>query len=315
MEAEARYTLVGTVVVVLALVLAGVLVWLRTSGEGSGAHRYKIYFEHQSLQGLQPRGDVTMRGVKVGAITSFGFSQQRARAVEVFIAVDPHTPVREATGAVVERNILTGLATLQLVNPGEDSPLLSEAPAGERYPVIREGKSNMEHVSQSLDQLVQHADETMQSLSAMLSPDNRAALADVLRNVRRVTEHADATLAKADAALVSFARTSDDVRNLTHSVNNDARKLAERYDALGAEAMATLGDVRGTVRRVGDDAGRVAQRADEALTVSADEVRDTARSLRSAADSIATAASGLRNPRQVIFGPAMEALGPGERER
>jgi len=127
-------------------------------------------------------------GFEALATTSLGLANSLGRA--------------DGTGAVVERNILTGLATLQLVNPGEDSPLLSEVPAGERFPVIREGKSNMEHVSQSLDQLVEHGDATMQSLTALLSPDNRAALGDVLRNMRRVTEHADATLAKADAALV-----------------------------------------------------------------------------------------------------------------
>jgi phospholipid/cholesterol/gamma-HCH transport system substrate-binding protein len=256
-----------------------------------------------------------MRGVKVGAITSFGFSQQRPRAVEVFIAVDPQTPVRETTGAVVERNILTGLATLQLVNAGEDSPLLTQAPPSERYPVIGEGKSNMEHVSQSLDQLVQHADETMRSLNAILSPDNRAALTDVLRNVRRATQHADATLAKADAALVSFGRTSDEVRNLAHSVADDAQNLTARYDSVGAEATAALGDARDMLRRIGNDADHVAQRADEALDGSGEEVRETARSLRAAADSIAIAAGRLRNPQQAIFGPAAEALGPGERER
>jgi len=105
MEPEARYTVVGAVVIILVAIFAALLIWLRSSGEASGDHRYKIYFEHQSLQGLQVRGDVTMRGIKVGAITSLRFASDRPNAVEVVIAVAPDTPVRESTGAVVERNL------------------------------------------------------------------------------------------------------------------------------------------------------------------------------------------------------------------
>src|SRR5512138_3663146 len=135
MESDARYTLVGAVVLVLLVLLAGVVLWLRSTGQGAAVQRYKIYFEHQSLQGLQPRGDVTMRGVKIGSIASFRFSPKRPRAVEVFIAVDPHAPVRANTRAVVDRNMLTGLATLQLVGGRDEDPLLGVAQPGEPYPV------------------------------------------------------------------------------------------------------------------------------------------------------------------------------------
>ena len=73
--------LVGTVVLVLVALLASAIVWVRSTGQGAAAQHYKIYFDHQSLQGLQPRADVTMRGVKIGTIVSFRFSPQRSRAV------------------------------------------------------------------------------------------------------------------------------------------------------------------------------------------------------------------------------------------
>ena len=315
MEQDARYTLVGAVVLALLALLAATAVWVRSTGQGAAAQHYKIYFERQSLQGLQPRGDVTMRGVKIGAITSFRFSPLRKRAVEVFIAVDPNAPVRTDTRAVVDRNILTGLATLQLVGGAEGSPLLVEAPAGEPHPVIAEGESDQEHITNSLDQLVRRADQAFHDVSATLSPANRAALEQTLVNVREATGHADATLAKADAAFAALREAGDEVRGLGRSLDESTRKLTERYDAVGAEAAATLAQARESVRRAGEAIEAAAQRADSAIATGGDELRDAGRSVRSAADAVGTTAGRLRDPRQAVFGPVEGELGPGEGRR
>lgn len=312
MEADARYTLVGAAVLLLLALLAGALVWVRSTGQGATAQQYKIYFERQSVQGLQPRGDVTMRGVKVGSIVSFRLSPKRSRAVEVFIAVDPHAPVRIDTRAVVDRNLLTGLATLQLVGGKEESALLSEVAAGDPHPIINEGESDQEHISQSLDQVVRRADEALRDVSATLSPENRAAFEEILRNLRDATRRGDTTLAKADAALVSLREASDQVRALGGALEADARRLTDRYEALGAEATATAVQTRETVRRVGDAVEAAARRADATIATGGDEVRDAGRAVRSAADSVGGAAGRLRDPRQAIFGPVKDELGPGE---
>jgi phospholipid/cholesterol/gamma-HCH transport system substrate-binding protein len=312
MEPEARYTLIGAVVVIVLAVFTAIFIWLHGTGEGSHDHRYKIYFERQSLQGLQRRGEVTMRGVKIGSITNFRFSPQHPAAVEVFIAVDAGTPVRQSTTAVVERNILTGLASLQLINGTEDSPLLIETPPHEPYPVIAEGQSPLQHLSQSIDQLAAHADETMQNLNSVLSPSNRAALTVILSNMRETSSHLDATLMNADKAMTSFARAGDEVRGLAASLAVDAQTLTTRYDTLGSEATATVNETRHAVHRIADDADRLALRIDAFLDDGDDEVRDTTRSLRAAADAVGATAGRLRNPRHVIFGPPAAALGPGE---
>ena len=311
MESDAKYTLVGTVVVILVTLLAAVVFWLRSTGQGT-VERYKIYFEHQSLQGLQVRGDVTMRGVKIGSIASLRFSPKRPHAVEVVIAVDPHAPVHIDTRAVVDRNMLTGLATLQLVGGSDSAPLLTQAPPEETYPVIAEGESEQEHISSSLDHLVRRADTAFQDVDAALSPENRAALGEILRNVRDATRHADATLTRADAALAAFQGASEDVRKLSRSLDGDARRLTERYDALGGEATATVTETRQAVRRMSDSVEAAARTADTAIAASGEEVRDTGRAVRSAADSVGGAASRLRNPRGAVFGPVQDELGPGE---
>jgi phospholipid/cholesterol/gamma-HCH transport system substrate-binding protein len=307
MEPEAKYTLVGAAALILVALLAAALYWIRSSGEGANASRYKIYFERYSLEGLEPRSQVTMRGMRVGTVSGFRFSPNAKGAVEVVISVDPGTPVRRSTTATTERHLVTGIATVQLANATEDSPLLAEAPEGEPFPVIKEGVTTQD-VSQTVTQMAQRADDTLRRLNATLTPENIAAFTETLDNLRKVTRRADATF-------VSVGGAAEDVRTLAKSLQGDAHLLAERYAAVGSQATASAVEMREAVRRMSADVGRLSQRTDALLASGNEELRETARAVRSAADSLDAAASRLRDPRQVLYGPAEGSLGPGEKSR
>ncbi len=313
MEPEAKYTVVGASMLVLVALLAASVVWLRSSGTHKDARAYQIYFVRQSLGGLRPRSDVLMRGITVGEVVSVRFSTKRAAALEVVVAVDPATPVRESTRATVERNLLTGSAAIELRNFSEETPLLSRASPGEDLPVIGEGESKMEDVSGTMNQLAQTADDTVQRIGDAFSPANRAALAELLDNLRRASRHADATLGRADTTLDSLARAADEVTALARSVTADAQKLTDRYDAAGADASASARQVGEAARRITADVDRLSVRLDALIAGGDEEVRATAQALRSAADSVGAAAARLhRNPREVIYGPVKGSFGPGE---
>jgi phospholipid/cholesterol/gamma-HCH transport system substrate-binding protein len=315
MEPEAKYTLVGVAVLVLLALAGAAAVWLKSSGEGAGAQDYKIYFERQSLEGLELRSYVTMRGIRVGSVTGFRFSTQRPGAVEVFVSVDPAAPVRQNTQATVERHLVTGLASVRLANPSEDSPLLEATPPGEPYPVIAEGDSPMQQVSETLTQLAQRADDTMQRVNAVLSPENRAALGELLENLRRLSRHSEEIAARSDATLASLGAAADEVRATARSVSSDAHALAARYDRLGAQAGDSLKEINQAVSKMSADVERLAQRADALLASGDEELRASGQALRSAAHAVGAAAGRLREPRQIIYGPAEGALGPGEGSR
>lgn len=315
MEPEAKYTVVGSAVLILLALVAAAFFWLRSSGEGADARKYTVYFERQSLEGLEPRSYVTMRGVRVGSVTGFRFSSQRPGAVEVSIDVGPTTPVLQSTRATVERHLVTGLASVRLVNLTEQSPPLAQVPPGEVRPVIAEGESTMQQVTATLSQLAQRTDETMQRLNAVLSPENSVALTETLDNIRRVSQRAEDSLARADAALGSVGGAANEVRALATSVAGDARTLTARYDALGADASVSVRELGEAVRKMSADVERLAKRADALLANGDVELRATAQALRSAADSVGAAAGRLRNPRQVIYGPGEAGLGPGEGAR
>ena len=308
MEPEARYALVGTAVLVLVALLVGAVLWLRGTGEELDDRRYKIYFERQSLEGLQVRSDVKMKGIRVGTVNGFRISAWRPGTVEVFIRVDGTTPVRQSTQAVVERHLITGIASILLVNVSEDSPPLTQAPQGEVYPVIAEGESQIQQVSESIQQLAQRAGDTMQRINAVLSPQNERALAEVLQNLQRISANAERSLGAAGGA-------ADEVRALARELRAETARLAARYDALGEESGVAVREVAASMRQLSADATRTLQRVDALLASGDVELRVTARELRATADSLGALARRFNDPRSILFGPPEGALGPGEGRR
>jgi phospholipid/cholesterol/gamma-HCH transport system substrate-binding protein len=312
MEPEAKYTVVGTTAIILIALMAAAIVWLSARGEGSDSRRYTIYFEHQSLDGVQIRSDVKMKGIRVGAVTDFKFSSRRPGAVEVVISVAPTTPICQSTRAVVDRNLVTGLASIQLVDLSEDSPLLTKPPPGEPYPVIAEGESELQQFSESLTQLANRAKETLQRINTTMSDENQAALAETLDNLRHLSRNAGRVLVRLDGTLSSVDRAADEVRSMSSGIANDAHTLAARYDTMGEEATTALRELTADIRRISADAAQLAERASDLLASGDMELRLPAREVRAAADSIGAATDKLGDLRTTLFGPAEGALGPGE---
>jgi phospholipid/cholesterol/gamma-HCH transport system substrate-binding protein len=312
MEPEAKYTLVGTAVLVLLALVAAAFVWLASASRAVDLQRYTIYFARQSLEGLQERSDVRMKGIRVGAVTGFSFAPDRPGTVQVVIGIDPATPVKQSTRAIVDRNLITGLATIRLQNLNEDSPPIKRPVPGEHDPVIAEGASQLQQFSETANDLAKRADETMTRFNTTLSNENQAVLAETLVNLRNLSRNADGAVTRADAALVSLDRSAEAVRVAVVTLGSDVHRLADRYDTLGAEATTTLRDASVAMRQASSDVSQLSRHAESLLVDANAEVRLTAQQLRGTSDAVGVAARKFRDPRATFFGPAEASLGPGE---
>jgi phospholipid/cholesterol/gamma-HCH transport system substrate-binding protein len=314
MEPEAKYTVVGTAVLVLLALVVAAAVWLKSTEGQRDDVPYKIYFAHQSLEGLQIRSEVKMQGIRVGSVTGFRISPRRPGTVEVFIRVDGSTPIRQSTRANVDRHLLTGIASIRLVNTDEHSARLTEAPPNEPYPVIAEGESEYK-LTESAAYMAQRADETMQRINRLLSDDNQVALSEILVNLQHISASMDRTMAGLDHALTGINRAAEEVRKTSSGIAGDAHKLASRYDALGAESTTAVREVSAAIRQMGADVARLSTRMDAVLADGNVELRLTAQELRATADSLGTAARRFSDPGRVLFGPTKGSMGPGEASR
>lgn len=312
MEPEAKYTLVGTAVLFLLAAMAVAAVWLKSTGGQRDDVPYKIYFARQSLEGLQIRSDVKMKGIRIGAVTGFRISSRRPGTVEVLIRVDGTAPIRQSTRADVERHLLTGIASIRLVNGSEDSPPLSAVQPDEPYPLIAEGESEYQQFSESIAQMAVRADETLKRLNHAFSGENQAALREILVNLSRITTNVDRSLAGLDRTVAAVGLAADEVRTMSSGIAGDARKLAARYDTLGAESTTAVREMSAAIRQIGSDVARLASRTDALLADGNVELRVTAQELRDTADALGTAARRFYDPGRVLFGPTRGSAGPGE---
>jgi phospholipid/cholesterol/gamma-HCH transport system substrate-binding protein len=315
MEPEAKYTLVGAAALLLVGALAAAIVWLLASGRREDVQGYTIYFAKQSLEGLEVRSDVRMKGIRVGAVTGFSFSSSRPGTVEVEIGISPKAPVRESTRAVVDRNLVTGLASIRLVNGDETSAKVERTDKGDPNPVIAEGSSQLQQFSDTANQLAAHADETMKRITTLLSPENQLAITATLTNLQDVTKKASLAIEHLDKTVVSVGQTSEQARQATQQLGGDAHRIALRFDDLGAQAQASLREITGSAQRLTTDLSHIAD-ASEALLGNSDiELRSTSQQLRSTAATLGTTVHKFNDPRALVFGPADQNLGPGEGRR
>ncbi|MDH3461933.1 MAG: MlaD family protein, partial [Burkholderiaceae bacterium] len=183
MEVEARYTWVGAAVLALIAALVGAVVWLENIGGEDDFNRYAIHFEQQALDGLEVGADVSLRGIKVGRVEEYALSGESLNRVRVEVRVDRRAPVRTNTVAVVSRNFVTGIAAITLVNTEPIGGPLVAVPAGERYPVIGEGRSDLEEIAGRVNEVGEIASIALNNINQLLNADNREALIATIRNL------------------------------------------------------------------------------------------------------------------------------------
>jgi phospholipid/cholesterol/gamma-HCH transport system substrate-binding protein len=241
MEPEARFTAIGAALLVLVLAAAAATVWLTRSGPRSDFRYYTVYFERQSLQGLQVGGDVEIRGVQIGRVERFAISRENINRVQVTIRIDGRTPVSTNTVAVVGRKILTGLARIDLVTPGKPGPELVEVLPGEQYPVIAEGQSDFEQLADVANRLAASGTSVLESVDELLSEKNRAALVETLASVRGMSEaiknSAETTTREASGTLRELSRAAQALERASDVGVNELRATAQEARA-SAEIIA-----------------------------------------------------------------------------
>ena len=93
-----------------------------------------------SVAGLNLNAPVKYRGVDVGLVRRIVLNPANVEEVQLTLAIQHGTPVKEDTIAVLQTQGLTGIAYVELTAGRKDSPLL-QARAGEEFPVIRAGPS------------------------------------------------------------------------------------------------------------------------------------------------------------------------------
>jgi len=314
-EPEARYTTVGATLLALVVAVVLAMTWLARTGARADFRYYTIYFERQSLEGLQVGGDVNMRGVKVGRVESYSISRQNINRVQVTVRIDRSSPVSTNTVAIVDRNLLTGLARINLTTPGQPGPELAEVLAGESYPVIPEGQSDIEQLTGAMNRLAITGASALTNMEQLLNKENREAFGATLANLRQISGALSNRMGRLDEVADALAKSALEFGKSSRDIALAVERVSAGAQPAIKQADATLRDLARAVQSLERETTALARRLEQATDSGAHEIRATAQELRSSAEILSRAADRLQDPRAVIFGPSAAQLGPGERVR
>ena len=325
MESNARYAWVGFAVVVLLVVMAAGFYWLGGNNKRD-VNRFTVYFKNQSLEGLQLNSDVRMQGIKVGKVADYTILPGQAKTVRVILEVDARTPVWEGAEAVVNRNLVTGLAAIDLDNVWKGGSDIGPAPEGEAYPVIDEGVPQMARISNTLEGLGKAGGEAIERVNSVLSEENQTALAQILLNIAGVTGDLRQLGPELNGALVAARLAAQrldsvgaeltpvlrDSSRLMHDSSQWVTRAERRFDQLASETEATLGMARTTLSGMDSSLRELQTQLRLSLDLGLQDAQVTAQALRTSSDTLLTTSQEFADPGRILYGPHQAELGPGE---
>jgi len=312
METKAKYALVGSIVIALMVGVVLFVLWLSRAGSETSAQFYIVYFQNQTLDGLQQNSDVTMKGIKVGSIDSFGIAPRNIAQVRVQLRIYEGTPVKVDTKAVIRRNLLTGFARIDLINSSQDSALLTEAVNGEDYPVIPEGQTELGTIADSLPAFVEHFSQLVQRANLFLSEENSKALQQTLVNFASFTDSLASSKTDIQELVKNFSSLSKDLAEISKSGSSFTKKADKNLEQLSNEMTLTLRDIRKAANGFDSRSGEMFESVRNSALIVSSKVGYASQELAESAQTIAATVERFDDPRSLFLGPKGDSLGPGE---
>src|SRR5215510_2805820 len=162
---------VGIFVTVCFFILAGAILWLAGSRFLQPVDIYHIIFA-RSVSGLLPGAAVEYQGVTVGKVEKIYLTDDTPPSVRVTIALQPGTPVRQDTTAILVGSLVTGIRIIELEG---GSPAMPPLEAGGTISVkggeFEEFRDRASEIAERLVSVLTHIERDL------LSPENSAAIA------------------------------------------------------------------------------------------------------------------------------------------
>lgn len=315
MENKSHAMAAGTFVLVLAVLLAGLALWLTRD-----RHEYKLYelSTADAISGLQNQATVRYKGVAVGKVTDITFDDAQQGNVLIRIAVDSKAPVSTTgTFGMLGYQGVTGIAHIQL---DDLMPPGAEIPHGESgLPRLPMKSSPLSVLADQGMTILSKVDEATKRINQLLGDENQerfssllSNLSDAAGNVSQVTRSMNITLRE---------QVVPAVREFP-AMAQDARRAMQAMERAGDEAGALAKDVRKLTTAVQESGGvleqmtvgsqsmaRAAERFDRATLPG---INQATSDVSSAARQLGSAVSGIEdNPQALIYGVGGKP-GPGE---
>jgi phospholipid/cholesterol/gamma-HCH transport system substrate-binding protein len=336
MENKAHALAAGAFVVLVASLLIALAAWLSRDNTTRDALEFST---RESVTGLQPQAAVRYRGINVGKVESIGFDPQIKGNVLVRLAIDQGTPITKSTFATLGYQGVTGLAYVQLDDPGDSTEALPlSATTVARIPLK---PSLLSRLSDQGGSILVQVEETTKRINQLLAPENQKALVGTLQSIAKSAEQVGTTtrrleviaeaqlgpqrtdipalVAETKQAMKTLQASGDELKRMSESFGKTSDELSQtaRDMSQASKSVVRIGDKLtepgGALERIGEGSAALSQGVQtlnaNTLPRATRAIDDVAKAARNADRTIGVISD---NPQSLIFGNGATPPGPGE---
>ena len=303
-----NYTLVGAFVLALGAALVAGVLWLAAGGSTKTKVDLYLSIMEESVSGLSVNAPVKFNGVEVGQVRSIRLDPKNPERVLLTLAIEHGTPITVDTVAVLKTQGLTGIAYVELAGGARGSAPLVANSAGE-MPVIPSKASLSARLENVIMAVLGKVERTSSTVDALLSEENRAAVASALADIAAVARTVAARKGTLDAAIRDAARTADHSARVAADLGPVIVRVGRGADAvekMGNDTALASTQAAQTVTALGADVKRLTGDVAPELQRLMAELEVLTASLRRFSESTE------RNPASLLFGRSAVPDGPGE---
>ena len=298
---------VGLFVTVSFFLFASALLWLAGSRFFQSVDTYTILFA-ESVSGLLPGAAVEYQGVTVGKVETLGLTQDAPPRVQVTIALQSGTPIRQDTTAHLIGSFVTGIRYIELAGGSSAVPVLDP---GAVIPVQRGG---LEEFRDRAGAIAERLLDTLTRIEqGVLSEDNLTAVTHFLSNMSLLTEDLRTSLDE-----VSTPGTRRALRQMVDNLAQAAAGLKSATEAINTireelfrDGKAMMVQIRHTAEvtaALANDVRQLTRHVDDIVVDSRYEVRQLLNNLSNTSHELRELSASLRtDPSALVWGTTVSA--------
>lgn len=179
---------------------------------------YYIVFEDYPVSGLQVGGTVNYQGIKVGRVEDIKIDPDDVLKVRVTINIEPGTPIKENTEAVLSLVGITGLKAVEIRGGTNEARTISPGSN------IKAGSTLIDDISERAISIAEKIDAIAQNINEITSEQNRENIAKILDETGAILE---ITRNKLSGTLDSFNRIANNTANLTEDLSRNLDSITQ----------------------------------------------------------------------------------------
>ena len=205
---------------------------------------YFISFEDYPVSGLQVGGNVNYQGIKVGRVEDIKIDPMNVNKVVVTVNIEPGTPIKEDTEAVLALIGITGLKAVEIRGGTNEAANL------EPGSYIKAGSTMIDDISERAISIVDKIDQIAANIHDLTNDENRENIAKILEQTGMILEETRSNLA---GTLDAVSRISHNVADLTDGLTQNLDDITaatvNAIDSLSTVSTTSIEDLTQSMNR------------------------------------------------------------------